>query len=67
MKEDEKVVVEDVEIIGETALALKCKVYGQEIWIPRSQIYEDESDAYEVGETGTLVITDFIAIEKGIV
>lgn len=49
-----------------TEKALLVEVDGEEVWLPRSQIVEDESEALEEGDTGTLAITQWIAREKGL-
>ena len=46
--------------------ALLCKIEGDvEAWIPKSQI-DDDSEVYEEGHEGTLVITLWIAEKKGL-
>lgn len=50
----------------ETDAAILVTIDGTEYWIPKSQISED-SEVYEEGGTGELVITEWIATEKGIV
>ncbi len=50
----------------ETDAAILVEVDGVQHWIPKSQISED-SEVYEEGQTGELVITEWIATEKGIV
>lgn len=39
---------------------------GEEVWIPQSQI-SDDSEVYGEGHEGTLVVTRFIAEQKGLV
>lgn len=58
----------DVEAISETDAAIKCKFpdHEQPIWIPKSQI-DDDSEVYKLGTFGKLVITEWIATEKGLV
>ncbi len=47
------------ECIRETELALLVRMDdGREIWVPRSQINDEESDVQLMGDTGTLVVTD---------
>jgi hypothetical protein len=62
----ETVSIEDVKCIQETAAALLCVIDGDEVWIPKSQIHDD-SEVYDEGSSGTLVITEWIAREKGLV
>lgn len=55
-----------VRAIRETANALLCVVDDQEMWIPKSQI-SDDSEVYEAGHTGTLIISEWLATQKGLV
>jgi hypothetical protein len=48
-----------------TDKALLVEVEGREIWIPQSQV-DDDSEVYEEGQTGTLIVSDWIADEKGL-
>lgn len=58
----------EVTVLHETDKAFRVMVHDskEEIWLPKSQIIESVSDALEVGDTGTLTVTDFIAAEKGL-
>lgn len=59
----------DVVILRETEKAVLVMVQEsqQEIWLPKSQIIESNSDAVEVAdEVKSICITDFIAKEKGL-
>lgn len=56
----------DVTVIAETEKALLCDIEGEEIWIPKSQI-TDNSEVLEKGDKGMLIITQWIASEKGLV
>lgn len=58
--------IDDVEAIGETALALLCLIDGKEVWIPQGQI-SDDSEVWKVGDKGTLVIPEWLAIAKELV
>ena len=70
--------VEDCEVIRETekGLLIKSKdfegnlekVGKDELWIPRSQICEggDITEESEVGDSGSLIITGWLAAEKGL-
>ena len=53
--------------IRERRLCLLVEIDGDEIWIPKSQIH-DNSEVYDAGDhsEGTLVITEWIAKEKGL-
>jgi len=64
--EFEDVEFEDVEAIAETALALLCVVEGERYWIPQAQISED-SEVYRKRHTGKLVISKWIAKQKGLI
>lgn len=66
MSWDETVSLDDVECIKETDAALLCVIDGDEVWIPKSQVHED-SEVRQEGSSGTLVITEWIAREKGLV
>lgn len=53
--------------IKETALAVLVDIPGiGEKWIPKSQI-DDDSEVWEEGNEGTLVITEWFALERGLV
>ena len=39
---------------------------GKEVWIPQSQV-DDASEVYSVGDEGTLVITEWIAMQKELI
>ncbi len=55
----------DVEVVAETNKALCCKIDGKDHWFPKSQI-EDETEVAKKGDKGKLVISDWIATEKGL-
>jgi hypothetical protein len=63
---NETVMVHDVKAIHETAKALLCVIDGQEVWIPKSQIDEEESEVQEVGDEGILVIPTWLADRNGL-
>lgn len=62
---DESVELPGVEAIRETDLALLCVIDEREVWIPKSQI-TDDSTVNAKGDVGTLVITQWLADEKGL-
>ena len=68
IREDDYVELEDVICTGQSAskLALSCIINGQRFWIPQSQIHDD-SEVYKMCDRGTLVITFWLAKEKGLV
>jgi len=57
---------EDVEVKKETTDALLCVIDGKPHWIPKSQI-SDDSEVSSEGDEGTLVLSEWISIEKGLV
>ena len=50
-----------------TAKALLCDIDGRDYWIPKSQIIEAESEVNDQDDEGTLVMTQWIAEQKGLV
>ena len=63
----DRVEVEGCEAISHTARAILVRVPGLEdpVWFPQSQV-DDDSEVYISGTSGTLVISDWIAHEKGL-
>jgi hypothetical protein len=57
---------EDVECTVETDNAILVEIEGEEHWIPKSQI-DDASEVYGRGHEGTLIVTEWIATQKGLV
>ena len=58
---------DDVVCKRATDKALLVVIEGDEFWIPQSQIHED-SEVFDDGEhsTGVLVVTEWIAQQKGL-
>jgi hypothetical protein len=56
----------DTPVAGETSKALLVEFEGEKVWIPRSQIHDD-SEVYAEGHTGTLIVSRWIAEQKGLV
>lgn len=59
----------DVLVKHATEKALLVEHEGEELWIPLSQI-DGDSEIYaehQVGEEGVLVVTDWLAEQKGLV
>lgn len=51
---------------AETTQAVLCKIDGKDLWIPKSQI-DDDSEVWENNQDGTLVVSQWIAEQKGLV
>ena len=60
-----KVRIENVRAIYATASALKVEIDGQEYWFPNSQI-DDDSEVYKEGDEGALIVSQWIADQKGV-
>jgi hypothetical protein len=65
-RSNEPVVFEDVTAKASSSKALLCEIDGEEFWIPKSQIHDD-SEVYAKDQTGKLVISRWIAEEKGLI
>lgn len=63
---DEVVTLNGVACIRGTEAALLCRIDGKEVWIPRSHV-DDDSEVWEPGQEGDLVISEWIATQKGLV
>lgn len=63
--ERESVRIEDVRCVRATDKAILVSVQGAELWIPQSHV-TDDSEVYQAGDEGTLVITKWIAEQKGL-
>jgi len=59
---------EDVRAIrlSDSGAGLLCGINGKEVWIPVSQI-DDDSEVFEEGHEGKLVVSQWIAEQKGLV
>lgn len=64
--EGEPVEFENIRCEYETSKAIFVNIEGIKCWIPKSQIH-DNSEVYKAGTEGTLVITEWIAVKKGLV
>lgn len=60
----ETVRIDGARCVRETAMAILVEVDDAEYWIPKSQI-DDDSEVYQDGDEGTLVIPEWLASEKG--
>lgn len=62
----DKVKIDDVTVLKATDKALLCEIDGEQVWIPKGQI-DDDSEVFQEGQDGQLVISEWIAKEKGLV
>jgi hypothetical protein len=64
----EAVTVTKVEAINATAYGLLCKFteLNKQCWIPQSQIFDD-SEVFETGHVGKLVIPRWLAEREGLI
>lgn len=58
--------IEDVQVIWETTDAVKVRVDGEVVWIPKVCI-ASESEVQKMGDSGTLTMSEAMAVEKGLV
>lgn len=65
--DDEPVTIDEVVSHRNTTsgLALVCTIDGREVLVPHSQI-TDDSEVYEPGQSGKLVITAWLARREGL-
>ena len=56
---------EGISVLQETEKAIKCEIEGEEFWIPKSVIHED-SEVYEEGTEGSLIIKRWWAEKNGL-
>jgi hypothetical protein len=61
----DEVEFDDVITKAETDLALLCVIDGKERWIPKSQI-SDNSEVWESGDIGKLIISPWFAEKEGL-
>lgn len=57
---------EGVAALRQTEKALLVELDGKEIWVPQSQI-DDDSEVFEAGGEGVLVVSEWWATERGLV
>jgi len=57
--------IDDVLCKAATAKAILVVIEDEEYWIPISQV-DDDSEVFMKDDEGTLIITDWIAKEKGL-
>ena len=64
---DEKhVKIGGVSVVKETEKAFLVEAYGEQIWLPKSQMHQDSDDLAE-GEIGTIIISKWIARQKELI
>lgn len=58
--------IEDARCIAETdrAIRVDAQDFDEPVWIPKSQV-DDDSEIYELGGEGTLVVTEWFARKQG--
>lgn len=69
MSDDDTFEVEGVTVLKNTGSALLCEAEFFEdddgkVWVPLSQIHED-SEVYDEGDEGRLVVSGWLARERG--
>jgi hypothetical protein len=57
--------IEDARCIRATEKAILVEIDGDQHWIPQSQVDAD-SEVWKEGDEGTLVVSDWIAEQKGL-
>ena len=58
---------EKVTALAETTAAVLCEMGdGQQVWFPKTQI-DDDSEVFEKGHDGKLVVSQWIAEQKNLV
>ena len=62
----DKVEFQDVLAKKETDKAILCTINGSDVWIPKSQI-DPDSEVKEEDDEGELIVTEWIAKEKGLI
>lgn len=65
---EESVEFEGAVVVRETGAAILVSGIedGEDVWIPKSQIHPD-SEVWKDGDEGTLIITRWIAEQKGLI
>lgn len=61
----EKAIFEDVKVVDISDLAIRVDIEGKLLWIPNSQV-DDDSEVWKSGDQGMLVISEWIANQKGL-
>ena len=55
-----------VTCLRSTDKAILVRIDGVDVWIPQSHVHDD-SEVYKAGDEGTLVISEWMATQKGLV
>jgi hypothetical protein len=66
-----KVELEDCLCINASKLAIQVEIgdgpkTGEVLWIPNSQV-DDDSEVWKKGDKGTLIVSEWIAEQKGLI
>ena len=61
----DKVKFEDVRALRETTRAVLVSIDGDEYWVPKSQI-DDDSEVWQDGQQGDLVVSEWWAAREGL-
>jgi hypothetical protein len=62
----DKVEFEDVVCKAATDLAILVTIDGKDFWIPQKQV-DDDSEIWKRNDEGKLVISEWIALKKGLI
>jgi len=54
----------EVVCVGETDNALRVEFDGEQVWVPKS-VVDDDSEVFERGHTGNLVVAEWWADKHG--
>lgn len=65
MRANDEVARFDAICVRSTEKAILVRIDGAEHWIPQSHVHDD-SEVYAEGDEGTLVISEWIAKQKGL-
>jgi hypothetical protein len=65
-EDDDLATFEDIKCHRDTPDAILVRVEGKEVWIPKSHIHDD-SEVFKKGTDGRLIISQWIAEQKGLV
>lgn len=64
---EDTVSIRNVKCNGQTEKAIHCTIEGKpgQFWFPKSAVHDD-SEVWQPGQTGTLVVLEWIAKAKGL-